>query len=271
MRLTLALAIACATTPALAGATDWVEFAPDTRVRLITSDTLGADGKTLAAIELDMPANTKTYWRVPGETGIPTELDLDGSSGIAGQQFLWPLPRVEEQGGYTDFVYYGPLVVPLELAVAGESPVIEADLLMGICSDICVPATASFSLPLDFASPDAGQGIRIAQALANVPLPWDGAGQPVGEIAWDEASGALQVPIDPALVDPGSLIVDGSGTSHLFGAPQKSQQAGLLSVPLIGGDAAAGLVGQPVTLLFMSPSGPFAVARTVKASTPGPS
>ena len=58
--------------------------APDVRVRLIASEQLRADHTTLAAIEIDMPASTKTYWRVPGETGIPTELEpyLDGQVSI---------------------------------------------------------------------------------------------------------------------------------------------------------------------------------------------
>ena len=67
--------LALAAAPACAGATAWQELAPGVKLRLVASDTLSADGTTLAALELDMPAGTKTYWRVPGESGIPTELD----------------------------------------------------------------------------------------------------------------------------------------------------------------------------------------------------
>jgi DsbC/DsbD-like thiol-disulfide interchange protein len=102
-----------AATPAVAGATAWQELGLDARVRLITSDKLNPDGTTLGAIELDMPQGMKTYWRVPGETGIATELDLTGSAGIVGHRFFWPYPQVEQKGVYTDFVYYGPLVIPL--------------------------------------------------------------------------------------------------------------------------------------------------------------
>ena len=59
-----------------------------------------------------MPQNTKTYWRIPGETGIPTELDFTGSTGIAASTILWPYPTVDHVQGYLDYVYYGPTVLP---------------------------------------------------------------------------------------------------------------------------------------------------------------
>ena len=258
------LLVLSGTAPALAGATAWQELGPDARVRLITSDRLNEDGTTLAAIELDMPQNMKTYWRVPGETGIPTQLDLAGSSGIASHVFHWPHPQIEKLGGYTDFVYYGPLVIPFELEVDDPPAELVASLLMGICSDICIPATAEFRLPLDFDNADAGQEIRISQALAETPASWSGPGEPVGQPIFDSAEGLLWVPIDPAIVSPQSVIVDASYSGYLFGAPQKSQQEGLVSLPLLPSrDNGVGLAGAAVTMSFMTAEGPYEVARTV--------
>ncbi len=254
--------------PAFAAETGWQELAPDTRIRLIASETRTSGGRTLLAIELDMPPNTKTYWRVPGETGIPTRLDLAGSTGISGHRLHWPYPQVEQQQGYTDFVYYGPLVIPVELTVDGDNPVVEASILMGVCSDICVPATAEFSLPLNLTKPDPGQDLRINQALALTPLPWSGANDAIGEARFDAASGLLSIPVNAALADPGSLIADASVSGHLFGAPQKSPEPGLVTLPLLGGGGGAGLEGQPILLIFMTRDGPFEVSRRVVRSTP---
>lgn len=262
------LGLACVS-PAFAAATDWQELAPGARIRLIASETRTADGKTLAALELDMPQNTKTYWRVPGETGIPTKLDLAGSTGITGYQFVWPYPAVEELKGYTDFVYHGPLVLPIELMVEGDKQVIHASVLMGVCSDICVPAMAEFTLPLDLTKPDPGQGLRIDQALALAPIPWNGEGDdPIGEVEFDPEGGVLRIPVDRAAVDPESVIVDASATGHLFGAPQKSPEPGLITLPLLGGDdEGAGLEGQSVQVVFMTGNGPYEVTRRVARST----
>lgn len=257
-----------AASPALSAATDWQELAPGTRIRLIASEMRTATGTTLAAIEIDMPAGTKTYWRVPGESGIPAKLDLAGSTGITAHSFRWPYPQIEQKKGYTDFVYYGSVVIPLELTVASDTPTIEANLLLGICSDICVPATAAFSLPLDLSKPDPGQDIRLQQALAEVPIAWTGATNPIGAPAFDAAAGTLRIAVDPAVVDPTSLIVDASKTGHLFGAPQKSPEPGLVILPLLGGnDDGANLDGQSIELIFMTRDGPFEVTRVVAAST----
>lgn len=251
--------------PCAAAATDWQQLAPDTRVRLIASEKLEADGTTLAAIELDMPLSTNTYWRVPGESGIPAKLDLSGSKGIVGQQFLWPFPEISVKAGYTDYVYYGPVVIPVRLSVDARAARLEAALTLGICSDICVPAQALFSLPLDFNRPDAGEDIRIAQAMAHIPIPWAGAADPVGEPRFDPAEGMLWIPYDPAEVDPGSLIADASESGHLFGAPQKSPQENVVGLPLLGADKSGDLVGGSIRILFMTSNGPFEVERRVKA------
>lgn len=269
MRLSAAITfLALAATPAFAGATAWADLGPGVKLRIVSSDKLSADGTTLAALELDMPSGTKTYWRVPGETGIPTTLDTAGSTAIAGHRLLWPYPVIDHQDGYTDFVYYGPTVVPLELKVGGDAPVLKASIVMGICSEVCMPAMAEFTLPLDFTKADAGQDIRISQALANTPIDWTGPGEPVGQPVFDATAGVLEVPVDTAEIDPESVIADASETGHLFGAPQKSREPGVVALPLLGGDEAGGLDGKSVTFIFMTPNGPFEVAKPVKASTP---
>ena len=252
------------TAPVLAGATAWQDLGLGARVRLITSDRVSPEGKMLAAIDLEMPDNMKTYWRIPGETGIATELDLTRSTGIAGHRLLWPYPEIENKGGYTDFVYYGSLVIPVELQIEGPEVALEASVLMGICSDVCIPATAQFSLPIDVSKPDTGQEIRISQALAEVPIGWSGDGEPVGKTLFDPARGVIWVEVDPAVISPDSLVVDAGQSGYLFGAPKKSQQEGLVSLPLLpSGDKGAGLAGAEVTLLFVTAEGPYEIARTV--------
>jgi DsbC/DsbD-like thiol-disulfide interchange protein len=245
------------------GATGWVELAPDTRIRLIASETWSAEGKTLLALELDMPMNTKTYWRVPGESGIPTELDFAGSSGVAAHDFIWPYPLIERKGGYTDFVFYGPTVIPIELSVESSRPVIKAAVLMGICSDICVPATAAFSLTLDIGIADPGQNLRIAQAMALTPLPWDGQPEPIGEVGLDPVAGTLRVAVDPDVVDPSSVIADASAAGYLLGAPQKSPEPGVVVLPILGGGDGSGLGGQSIRFTFMTRDGPYEAWRSV--------
>jgi DsbC/DsbD-like thiol-disulfide interchange protein len=253
-------------TPAIAAETPWQEVAPGTRVRLISSDVLKPDGTTMVGLELDMPQATNTYWRVPGETGIPTQFDFAASKGVAGHEVLWPFPLLETKTGYVDFVYRGPTVLPVELKLDGNAADLKLGVVMGICSDICVPVTASFQLPLSFAAPDRPQGLRIAQALALTPMQWDDPRDPIGWVGFDQGAEALAVRLDDSKIDPSSLIADTGETGQLFGAPQKSPDGKLVLLPLLGGESSRDVEGMPVRLTFMTEMGPFSVERRIASA-----
>lgn len=270
MRASFLLALILLTLPAAAAETAWQDIAPDVRLRLVSSDELRPDGTTMVALELDMPEDTKTYWRVPGESGIPTQIDTAGSHGVSGHEMLWPYPVIEVAGGLTDFVYRGPTVLPFELKLDGERADLSVSVMMGVCSDICVPAMASFSLPLDFVKPDRGQRLRIAQAVALTPKPWPDAQPPFGPVTWDNAAEAISVAIADPRVDPLSLIADASAAGQLFGAPQKSPDGSAVLLPLLGGADQAAREGMPVSLTFMTEMGPFSLSTIVaRGSTAG--
>jgi DsbC/DsbD-like thiol-disulfide interchange protein len=267
MRALALIAFAALVLPAHAAETPWQEIAPDVRLRLISSDILAPDGTTTVGLELDMPQGTKTYWRVPGEGGLPTQLDIAGSTGVTGHQFVWPYPQIEQVSGLTDFVYRGPTVLPIRLSLSGERADLKASVVMGVCSDICVPAMASFSLPLDLVRPDRGQGLRLNQALALAPTPWSAAASPFGPVSWAADMSGVTVPLlDPA-IDPLSLIADASASGQLFGAPQKSPDGSSVFLPLLGAAGDASSQGIPVELTFRTAMGAFSLSTVVDAGS----
>ena len=84
MRLPILLGIfASLLSPAFAAETAWQDVAPGVRLRLISTGVVKPDGTTLLGLEIDMPETTKTYWRVPGDTGLPTVLDFTASTGVS--------------------------------------------------------------------------------------------------------------------------------------------------------------------------------------------
>ncbi len=257
MRKLALLSVLLLTLPAAAAETAWQEVAPDVRLRLIASESRDVAGRTLVGLEVDMPADHKTYWAVPGETGIPTRFDLAGSVGVEGLEVLWPFPVTEVVEGYLDRVYHGPTVLPFSLKATEDRALVEVAVVMGICSDICVPAMAGFTLQLDFSRPDAGQGLRLAQAAALAPIAWDGAEPALGAPYFDAATEELVVPLQSDEVDPASIIADAGLRGPLFGAPQKSPETSLVRIPLLGGAKDGIAAGAPVTLTFDTPRGPF--------------
>lgn len=261
----LALCIAAPSVPALAGETPWQELAPGVSVRLISAGTADATGQGLFALEIDMPENTKTYWRVPGETGLPTELDFSASTGISGHEPRWPMPQRELAEGVMDYVYFGHTILPFEIAVSDPAGQVDVETTLGICSEICVPAQARFVLPVVDAEADTANALRIRQALAEVPIDWDRGPEPAGAVQVSADGANLVVEIDPDVIDTDTLIVAGDLEAPLFGAPQKSPQDNLVLLPIMGKTDNSMLDGMLVELSFMTPMGAYEVSRTIES------
>lgn len=262
----LALASLLFLAPAYGGETPWIEIAPQARIRLVSTDT-EVDGKVLAAIEIDMPQTTKTYWRIPGETGIPLLMDAGKSSAIKNAEILWPYPTRETAGGFIDFVYHGHTVLPVALEVAGDTPNFAANLLLGVCDEICVPVHVDLTLEIKLNKPDTAQQLRIAQAMAEVPLEWTTQPEPFGIITFDATTRRLSVPYLPGTIDPASLIADTGNPSQLFSLPQKSPENDVLLFEMLGEGGDLGQGSSQITLTFMTDSGAFELSRTL-APTP---
>jgi DsbC/DsbD-like thiol-disulfide interchange protein len=265
MRAPLAFALLpFAILPAYAGETAWQEIAPGVQLRLISSGKIKPDGTTLIGLEIDMPANTKTYWRVPGDTGFPAELDFSGSTGIAGHKVHWPFPQRDETADYLDYVYYGPTVLPVELQLEPGAADLELSTVLGVCSDVCIPAQASFTIPLAGGKPDMANGLRLRQAMAQAPIAWPHGEANFGTLAYDSQGQQLLVPIASEAIDPSTIIVTSASGEPHFGTPQKSREPNLVVVPVLGEGSEIDWKSQSVQLTFMTGMGAFEVTRPVE-------
>ncbi len=133
-------------------------------------------GARMAALHIKLAPGWKTYWRAPGDAGIPPHFDWGDSRNIASAKAHWPRPVVFDQGGMRSIGYKGELVLPMTLTPErpGEPMVIDATVDIGICEDICVPVRIELNETL---SPAARSGVRqIKAALADAPLSADKAG-----------------------------------------------------------------------------------------------
>ena len=264
LRLLPYLLVTLAASPALAGATAWQELASGASVRLISSDRMDG-GETLAGLELRLPEGANTYWRIPGDSGIPTSLDLSASTAISGSKVLWPFPSIETTGGYRDFVYRGAVVLPIRLKPS-PGAVLKVMVSLGVCSDICIPARAQLMLSLDPARPDAAEAIRLDQALADVAIGWDVPGEPFAAVTLARDGKGLVIANPDPSIDPGSVIADAGDAGLSLAAPQKSPDGALWTLEAEGGATLSALAGRPVQFTFMTSRGPYEVTRTVAAA-----
>lgn len=169
----LALALAAAAGPAAAQlAATAPAAAPEQVARAaLIEGWRQPDGTHMAAIEIRLAPGWHTYWRIPGDAGIPPQFDWSGSGNLASVAYEWPRPEVIESYGLTSIGYRDDLVLPVVLSPQrpGEPIAAELALFYGVCLDICLPAEARLSARLAPDGPPVGRA-PIEAALADRPL-----------------------------------------------------------------------------------------------------
>ncbi len=134
-----------------------------------------ATGTQMAAVHLQLAPGWKTYWRAPGDAGIPPQFDWSGSVNVLSARIHWPTPHVFSTNGMRSIGYGGEVVLPVELTPRDAAlPMhLSGRIDMGVCSNVCVPATVSVDMALATpGQPDAA----IDAALAARPVPARKAG-----------------------------------------------------------------------------------------------
>ena len=150
--LAAALALLLTGAPAHAAdsfSTDWAQGAKS-QARLI------AAGGGLAGFEIALAPGAITYWRDPGDSGLPPTLDFSGSENVAGVEALFPAPkRIKEADGGEAFGYDGAVIFPLRVKPRDPAKPVRLALNadFAVCEKVCLPAKARLSLTL----PAAGE------------------------------------------------------------------------------------------------------------------
>lgn len=128
-----------------------------------------ADGTHVAALHIDLQEGWKTYWRAPGDAGIPPQFNWKDARNLAGVGVSWPTPKPMLQDGIEVIGYAGSLTLPLMLrpSAAGQDIHLAGEVQIGVCKDVCIPVTLALSqsLPRSQTTPDP----RIVAALADRP------------------------------------------------------------------------------------------------------
>jgi DsbC/DsbD-like thiol-disulfide interchange protein len=152
-------------------ASDWTAE-PHAAARLIAGGAVKSGDSTelRAGIEIRLDPGWKTYWRYPGDSGVPPTFDFSGSENVKSVMALWPAPeRFADGGGGHSIGYVGDIVLPLRIVPrdAGKPSLLRVKLGYAVCGNLCVPAQADLDLTL---SGKAGsEEPALAAAEARVP------------------------------------------------------------------------------------------------------
>src|SRR5579864_4105414 len=113
-------------------------------VRLLAGSRSGA--VLMGGITFQLQPGWKTYWRTPGDSGVPPRFDFSKSDNVEAVTVLWPAPtKFDDGAGGTSLGYLHQIVLPLRIvAKNADKPVtLRAAVNYAVCAKLCVPVEAS--------------------------------------------------------------------------------------------------------------------------------
>jgi len=221
---TLVLVTALSAGPALASSTQWVE-AQGGKVRLVTTGEPDAQGRLEGILDIHLDKGWKTYWRDPGDAGVPPSLEVTGSTNVTGAQLNFPAPQRHDDDFATWAGYNHSVALPIVFHVGnpGKPVKINAEIFLGICESICIPVHARLVLDPASNPDDSADAAAVTTALKALPMPAR-PGFDVDVVSSDENALLVQATLPAGTAAADFFIAGGDGYS--FATPKKIEKDG---------------------------------------------
>ncbi len=157
---------------ASASSSDWFET-DGGRVRLVTTGKPDAAGRLQGVLDIQLKPGWKTYWRDPGDAGVPPQIDLSASTNVAGAELAFPAPQRHDDGyaKWAGYDYPVALPVTFTIKVPNGPAIIDAAVFLGICETICIPVTAKLVFDPGRDPDNRDDAVAVEQAFAALPGP----------------------------------------------------------------------------------------------------
>lgn len=159
------LLVANFTSPSIAATSEWVDlYGGKARLSAIKDpDTNIISGM----VEIKLKEGWKTYWRIPGGSGIPPNIDFTGSTFFTLNKISYPVPEIGDDD--EQFIGYHNSV---SFVFSGQATSVDAalklSLLAGVCEKICIPAMADFEIDaraLNQSDPKTMRSLMLGKSL----------------------------------------------------------------------------------------------------------
>ena len=141
------------------------------QAKLLANVTAVVPGKPFTVgLLLHMVPNWHTYWKFPGDAGIPTEIKWKLPEGWKAGEIQWPIPlKLNEPGDIQIYGYHDEVLLMQEItppaSLKDSSVQLAADANWLVCEKICIPGSAK----LETGSAGRG-GERVRQRRNFFPL-----------------------------------------------------------------------------------------------------
>ncbi len=234
-------------------------------LRLVAEPGL-REGRYLAGIEIAMAPGSHTYWKMPGEAGVPPVFTFNGSENVKSAIVTFPVPQRITEEGLDAFGYTGQVVFPVIVTPADPSKPasLHADVTFAICNRICIPGHGDAAVVLE----PKGRGVAaslVEGALAKVPhqvadlaalriAPRSGTADPSWTLSWSGSP------------PPGDIFADAPEGFYFTTRKTAPDSWTLTAVSTV---TAAAATPVPVTLVLAGPTGALQTTRTLDLKAPG--
>ena len=153
-----------------AATSDWSET-PGGKVRVVLEDAK-PHGELRGALQIDLNPGWKTYWRNPGDAGVPPQLNIEGGTSA---RIDYPAPVYFDAGDEGGIGYKHSVSLPLTFHVKPGEQRLKGHVFLGVCEKICIPVQAQFDFPLNLIPEQSPQAIAahtiVETAFDRLPNP----------------------------------------------------------------------------------------------------
>lgn len=161
-----AVLVLCGATAATAADTSAWSQDSKSAIRLITGANKTGDAALRAGIEVKLQPGWHTYWRYPGDSGVPPRFDFAGSDNLRSAKVRYPAPKLFSDGGgdsigYSDSVIFPIQVVPRD---AAKPVTLRMKIEYAVCEKLCIPAEGRAELPVAIGPSTSDTALAASEA-----------------------------------------------------------------------------------------------------------
>ena len=182
-------------------------------------------------LEIRLAPGWKTYWRYPGDSGVPPRFDFSRSQNVKDVTVLWPAPARFNDGSGSAIGYAANVVFPLRVVpINPQAPsVVTVKIDYGVCEKVCIPVDATATLTLSPQGSVHGRRLRAAESRVPRPTTLAAAGALAVSAVHMERGERPRVVVDVKAPDGAAVDLFAEGPSADWALP--------LPEPIAGGAA----------------------------------
>src|SRR6201999_53220 len=223
--VTGSLALSLASAARAADASAWSD---DTRsaLRLIAGDNANGATPLRAGVEIKMQPGWHTYWRYPGDSGVPPRFDFSGSENLKSATVLYPAPSLHSDDTGQTLCYEGNVIFPVVVTAATPDEPVQLRLKVeyAVCEKLCVPAEGRAELPLGVGASGEDAALKTAQAKVPELVPAADVGLTVRRVN-NGPKPLVMVDLAAPAGKPVQLFVEGPTAEWALPIPKPAQGA----------------------------------------------